>query len=305
MLKRLRDWADTLYQAYDGFSRNGGIHLAAGIAYFFGLSLFPLLSVAFMTFGWFLRSTNAGQDAGQMIVALVRDHTSEDVGKQVAELIKNVTLSSSTGGVWGLVVLFATAIVSFGELQQAFDRIWRIPLPTRSTIRGFLHMLLLERAVAFLMMLGAGVMILSAFLITTTTTTIQSRLEELQIVPPSFVWSFLQVFISLLVNCLAFAMIYRWLPKAKVRWSEAMTGAFLVGFGWEVGRHILAAFLVGTRYASAYGVVGAFISLMVWCYYGCILLLLGAEVVAVLGRKRGEKDDPLEAMKSLYRSAHS
>ena len=49
---------------------------------------------------------------------------------------------------------------------------------------------------------------------------------------------------------------------------------------WEIGRLILAVFVIGGRY-SPYGVVGTFIAMMIWVYYAAAILFLGAEFVKV------------------------
>jgi membrane protein len=53
---------------------------------------------------------------------------------------------------------------------------------------------------------------------------------------------------------------------------------------WEIGRMILAAFLIGNKY-SAYGVVGSFIAVMLWIYYASTVVFLGAEYVQVICRR--------------------
>ena len=86
---------------------------------------------------------------------------------------------------------------------------------------------------------------------------------------------------------------------------------------WEIGRQILASLLIGTRYAAAYGVLGSFIGLMLWCYYGVAVLLLGAEFIEVrwhspeqgcqdppkddaTGGKRADSDKPAQSTDALH-----
>jgi membrane protein len=44
----------------------------------------------------------------------------------------------------------------------------------------------------------------------------------------------------------------------------------------------LAVFIARSRYTSAYGVIGAFLAVLVWCYYAVTIVLLGAEYIQVL-----------------------
>ena len=61
------------------------------------------------------------------------------------------------------------------------------------------------------------------------------------------------------------------------------SAALVAGVAWEIGRQLIALFLIGGSY-SAYGVVGSLIVLMLWCYYGSLVLLFGAEFVEINGR---------------------
>ena len=47
---------------------------------------------------------------------------------------------------------------------------------------------------------------------------------------------------------------------------------------------MLAAFVIGNKY-SAYGVVGSFIAIMLWVYYGSTVLFFGAEYVQTICSK--------------------
>ncbi len=71
------------------------------------------------------------------------------------------------------------------------------------------------------------------------------------------------------------------MPKVSIPLKDAAQGAVVVAVAWELGRQLLAAYLIGTTYSSAYGVVGTFIGLLVWCYYACLIVYVGAEYVRI------------------------
>ena len=75
-------------------------------------------------------------------------------------------------------------------------------------------------------------------------------------------------------------MVFRTLPKSPVQWKYAAQGGLLVALTWEFGRMVLAAFLISDKY-GAYGVVGAFIAILLWTYYASAIVLLAAEYVWV------------------------
>jgi membrane protein len=91
---------------------------------------------------------------------------------------------------------------------------------------------------------------------------------------------------AVLTNALLFSLVYRWLPKKRVELIDAVRGGLLAACIWELGRTVLGMFLIGMRYTSAYGAIGSFIAILLWCYYGISILFFGAEYVQVLEFKR-------------------
>ncbi|GAG14600.1 unnamed protein product, partial [marine sediment metagenome] len=100
-----------------------------------------------------------------------------------------------------------------------------------------------------------------------------------------WVWSLSHMLLSAAVNGFALTLIYKMLPPARVRWSEAARGGLLATILWEVARQLLTSFVIGEKY-GAYGVVGSLIAVTIWIYVGSSILFLGAEHVHSLGRER-------------------
>ena len=63
----------------------------------------------------------------------------------------------------------------------------------------------------------------------------------------------------------------------------------LLWLAWWLGQLGLQWVLVGDHY-SAYGVVGAFMGILVWLYYSSAALFLGAELVRLRGQQMRERE---------------
>ena len=170
------------------------------------------------------------------------------------------------------------------QLQRAFDRIADVPATAKKGMVAAARLVLLERGVAsdalwsrpadcrgFRGRLGAGD---------------DDHYSE-QIVPGAGFCSVPRIGISFVVNTLLFTLLYHWLPKEPIPFRDALRGGIAAALVWEIGAQILGLFLIGTRYTDAYGVVGSFIALMLWCYYAVAVLLLGAEYMQVCREGKG------------------
>ena len=103
----------------------------------------------------------------------------------------------------------------------------------------------------------------------------------------------------------AVAIVYRYGPSVAVPWRWVLAGAAAFAVGWLIATAVLG-FYIGhvADYGATYGSLGAVIVLMTWFYVTAALLMLGAEVTAVLAheltpdaiRRRGEEENVAHAV---------
>lgn len=269
-----------VWSAYRRWQDDDGTLMSAAVAYYLGLSLFPLLMILIACMGLFLRFTATGQDAQQEILDIVSQNASPAVESQLSLLLEQIKGKSAQGGPIGILGLVLVSIASFLQFERAFDHIWNIEdKPQHGILAGLKHALV-ERAVAFSIMLGLGMLIVIIFVsglaLTAAENWAKAHRYVLLIPGPA-----LRVLLGFSLNTGVFTLLYRYLPKPFVSWREAVRGGVFVAVGWEIGSQLLAAFIIGDKYVTAYGVVGAFMALLLWYFYGAALILLGAEYIQV------------------------
>jgi membrane protein len=84
-----------------------------------------------------------------------------------------------------------------------------------------------------------------------------------------------------------FAMIFKILPNAVIRWRDVWIGAVLTAFLFLIGKWALGIYLGSGTAASAYGAASSLITLLLWVYYSSQILLFGAEFTQVYARTCG------------------
>src|SRR5690554_6294263 len=115
-----------LLAAYHGFNEHDGSMMAAAMAYYFALSLFPLLLVLVAGLGVDVASTVAGQDARQRLLATIEEQVSPELSQQVERALQVVSKRAAASGPIGFAALLITAVMIFSQVDQAFNRIWKI-----------------------------------------------------------------------------------------------------------------------------------------------------------------------------------
>jgi hypothetical protein len=102
--------------------------------------------------------------------------------------------------------------------------------------------------------------------------------------------------VSLLVSSLLFAAIFKVLPDAKIAWREVWLGAVTTALLFSGGKAAVSFYLKHGGVVESYGsAAGALIALIVWVYYSCIILFIGAEMTAQYDQQRAARRRAREA----------
>lgn len=263
--------------------------LAASVAYYLALSLFPMMLLLTSGLGLVLQFTHFGRNAEAQILSTLENQASPVVKVQVEQVLEQLRSHSIVTGPFGLAAALLAAASVFSQIDRGFDKIFRIPIKKENGLKRTMFRVLRYRFSAFLMLLGVGGIVLGLFAGSTMITQLRSVTDStLPTLSHAFgIFDFLFEFLS---NSLLFAIVYRFVPRKKIHWSDAMRGGFLAAAIWELGRIVLGVFLIGMRYTTAYGAIGSFIAILLWCYYGICILFFGAEYVQVLEKRRAHAE---------------
>ena len=87
---------------------------------------------------------------------------------------------------------------------------------------------------------------------------------------------------------LIFALLFKILPDAKIRWRDVWVGAFITTVLFTVGKYLIGFYLGNSNINSAYGAAGAFVIILIWVYYSTLIFLFGAEFTSVYASKHGK-----------------
>ena len=271
--------------------------LGAALAYYTVFSLAPLLIIAIAIAGLVF-----GQEAAQgQIFEQLRGLIGEESGKAMQDMVQNANAKPATGVVATLVgvatLLFGASGV-FGQLQTSLNTIWEVqPKPGRG-ILGILR----DRVLSFGFILVIGFLLLVSLLLTAGIALLAQwfggifpGMEALAQV--------LNFVLSLALITLLFAMIFKFLPDAKIAWHDVWIGAFITAMLFTVGKFALGLYLGKSGVGSSYGAAGSLIILLLWVYYSSQILFFGAEFTQVYANRFGARVAPAENAVAVEKQA--
>jgi membrane protein len=268
------------------WSRNDGNLLAASMAYYAAFSFYPLLLVLMSVLSYALEFSASAQNARQQLLDFLARSMSPALAEEVGRLFNGDQGFVLNGTGWRALIapliLLIGAIGIFSQLETAFDRLWHAVTPHERGVRAAIINALWNRLKAFLTLIGLGLVVIVAFVAQLILSAVQGWAEEEHLSWAIILWPRIQIALSLLLNAIALALVFKMIPRAAVRWVDALIGGLAVAVSWQIGAQIVSRYIVGGHY-TAYGVVGSFIAMMLWVYCASILLFLGAQLVQVLG----------------------
>ena len=108
-------------------------------------------------------------------------------------------------------------------------------------------------------------------------------------------WALLAQLVDLVVGFVmttgVFAMIYKVMPRVKVKWRDVWLGATVTALLFTGGRFLIGTYIGRSNLASGFGAAGSLIVVFVWVYYSAQIFLLGAEFTWIYARTFGSMRD--------------
>lgn len=244
--------------------------LGSQLAFFFLLSLFPLL-IFIMTLLPFLNLDQAE------IFLFIRDYAPESVALLIEETLGEV-LKNRNGGLLsiGLLATVWSASKGMNALTKALNRSYFVA-ETRSFI------------VARAMSVVFTVMLIAVLIVALVLPVFGQQIGSLAFsylgVEEGFLrlWGKLRWVIPPVLIFCVFSTVYWVVPNLKIHLKSVFPGALFATIGWILTSSAFS-FYVGSygNYSNTYGSIGAIIVLMMWLYFSSIILMLGGQINAVM-----------------------
>lgn len=257
-----------LWDLAKSFLRHGCASLAASLAFFSLLSLFPLVFLLLYGLSFVVNQEVIGE---QVLLSFLKGFL-PSLGEHIAKELHRVSALETVRWAVFLTFVWFGALV-FYELDYAlnvvFESTWRRhPLISTGIAVASLA------ATEFVLLLSYGATQIVNFL-----TGYVPRLWGLDLLALAAHDLFLTYTLPFTLAFLAVTGLYRLVPRRRPQWREAMIGALTFSLLWIATKLLFVTYITyATVYAQLYGSLLEVILLLLWVYYSAALLLIGAEV---------------------------
>lgn len=215
-----------------------------------------------------------------------------DAALQIQQTIRGAAMSQSSNfaAIVGFITLLIGATSVFSEIQDSINHIWKLKTKPRKG-KGFLKMIF-NRLLSFSIVVSLGFLLLVSLLINGAMDALINHLTqlfpELTVV---LVYAF-NVILTFSITALLFAMIFKVLPDARIKWKHVRIGAFTTAALFMLGKFLIGYYLGHSNLSTTYGTAGSVIVMLLWVYYSAMILYFGAVFTHVYAVHTGSRIYP-------------
>jgi membrane protein len=246
------------------------------LAYISLLSLVPFIAVMFSMLRAFPMFSEFRQNIEAFVYANVIPSRGDEIQTHISQFIGN------TGGMTavGVLALVCVALLLIHNIDKTLNKIWRVTKRPRPIISFSIYWMILTLGP---ILFGSSIA-LSSYLVGLT------RFAD-DYTPG--VSSLALGVLPYLMSMLAFFILYVVVPNIKVRSKHALYGALLATLLFELSKRGFAFYITHfPSYDTIYGALALVPILFVWVYLCWLVVLLGAELTALLQQIAADSEPP-------------
>lgn len=276
----------TVYQilkdSIKDFLSGESMGLAAGTAFYTIFSL-PAFAIIILNIGTTIYTESEIQTE---ILHQIEVLAGPESRSSMEEILKNFHRSDSKGisNAMAFLILAFSATTVFVSLQNAINHIWHIkPKPQKGLIK-----FIINRLLSFSLIASIGMILVISLVLDATFVLINSYMTEYLIVDIPFdMVAVVHFIMAQAFFVLIFALMYKILPDANVRWKDTWMGASITMLLIGVGKYLIGIYMGNSDLGSTYGAAGSLVILLVWTYYSIVIFLFGAQITYYIAENSG------------------
>lgn len=263
-------------RAFTKFTGDDSFTWAAAISYYTIFSLPPIILVILYVTTLFYDEQSIREAIFGQIGSLVGN-------KSAYQLSSTVDALGVFDGEWwasaiGIAGMLLTSTTVFITLQNALNHIFQVKAKPNEA--GWFK-LIKDRLLSFTVLLGIAFILLVSLMIDAVISglggIISDRFPNVSLV----VVGLASVLAPLVIITLLFALLFKYLPDAKIPWKLTWRGAIITAILFALGKNAIGFYIGRSETANLYDAAGSILVIMLWVFYASLIFLFGAAITAI------------------------
>ncbi len=256
------------------FFRDNGLMLAGSLSYFMMMALVPFFLFLITVFGHLL-----GQypEMHRFLLAKLVSF-SPSVTREITDYLTTIITYKGLG-TFSLVLYGLLSYQVFASVENALNAIFKVKKRRRFVVSVLVSLVVVTLIIALLIISFAAASVIPVL------KTLAPAIPGIKIGRiTKFLLQFVLPFSLILCSTM---LVYILVPKTKVRFLSALTGAFFTTSLLEIAKYVFAWYVSSVaQFGKIYGPLTAFILFLLWLFYSSCIFLIGGEIVHNLGNQK-------------------
>jgi membrane protein len=244
---------------------------AAGLSYYFVLSLFPLLMMLAAVVGFL-----PIPDLFNRILATMAQVVPADSMGLIRKIVRDVITSHPGALTFGILATVWAASSGFAAMIEALNVAYDVP-----ETRPYWH----TRPLAIVLTFLIGLLMVLALAVMIVGPQFGVWFADKVHLGPVFIllWPYLRWSVAVVFTVLAIETLYFVAPNVRQKFLRTLPGALFAVGGWIGLSYLLGVYFRSVAHLNkTYGTLGAAIALFVWFYWTSLAILIGAVLNSAL-----------------------
>ncbi|GHA97522.1 YihY/virulence factor BrkB family protein [Modicisalibacter luteus] len=270
-----KGWSEVLKRVKDDIGRDHVSLVAAGVAFYSLLALFPAIVAVISIWGLLFDPQQISQQISS-ISHLLPQQAAEIIRQQAQQASSGNSAGMGLAAIGGILLAVYSASRGIKGLMEGLNIVYG-----EEEKRGFIK----KTAIILGLTLGAVIM---AVITLGTITAIPALVNVLGLDGTvGTLISLLRWPLLLIVMILALGILFRYAPdRKKPRWQWASAGSIIAVPLWLIGSIGFSIYVRNfASYNETYGSLGAVVILLMWFWLSAFIVLMGAELNSELERQ--------------------
>ena len=265
-------WSQVMKRTVKDLVDDHCVGLAAQLAFYFLLALFPALLFFVVLIGY-LPIENAVSELLAALAPVAPRELLDLLQGQLNQITEGSSVSLLTVGVLGALWSSSSAMVA---IIDALNRAYNVP-EWRSWWKRRLVAIVLTIALALFIIVSLAFILIGPAMAS-------SAAERLRLAPEvAYVWSLVRWPVMIFCVVLGMDLVYHFAPNRRGRWEWVTPGALLATTLWILSSFAFKLYSSNFgHFAAKYGAIGGAIVTMLWFYVSSVAILIGAEMNGVI-----------------------
>ena len=286
MMKTLQNFFKMMVTAFNDFKRNQPLLLGSSTAFFTVFSLPPIIIILVGFLSIYFKQEMLSEHLFDEIEKYFGDGTSQ----QINNIVQNFRSKASSTwiAIGGSVFLIFVSTTLFHVIRQALNRIWNIRTKSGKKFKYNLT----QRLISFILILVSGILFFGSLVADASIAMLRDYLDQLIPEVDAFIVMTISYLLSLSTVTLWFAILFKYLPDAKLNGKIAIYGGAFTAVLFNIGKYILGHFLVTDNINDIFGTSASIMVLLLFIFYCSMIMYYGATFTKVYADHVGKNIQP-------------